>query len=71
MTDKLPRVTLVSARVDIDLRLAQIRRDRVTGEQERTGGVLADVDGEEVEEWLISKSPSVLCVCDVGDVFPL
>ncbi|KAI9147167.1 LOW QUALITY PROTEIN: hypothetical protein HJFPF1_13199 [Paramyrothecium foliicola] len=68
--NELPGTALVGRSIDIDLGLAQVGRDGVTGAQDGSGLVLADLLAQLIQERLVTHAPAVLGVMDLAYLFP-
>jgi hypothetical protein len=68
--DEFPCVTLVAGRIDINLGHAEIGRDRTSSTQYRAFREAANSLREFVQEWLVTQTPAIDGVGDIGDVRP-
>jgi hypothetical protein len=69
--NKAPAEAAVFRGVDINLSDAEISWNRVPGEKNGSFGEVSDGLGQDVKSRLISQTPSVLLVGDVGVVGPV
>lgn len=67
---KLPRLAAISAGIDIDLGLAQIRRDTVARANDRTFGEVANSTRQLVQVGLVPHAPSIDLILDLSNLSP-
>jgi len=70
MADELPSVSLIATSVDLNLSLAQIGGNAAAGNQNGTLWVLAKGTRKLIELRLVSQTPVVLSVLDLGNLLP-
>ena len=70
MRDEFPGVSFINARLDIDFGFTQISRDGIPRAENCSCRIFSNRDRHFVEEWLVTKSPSIDLVCDFGNLLP-
>jgi len=68
---ELPGLSAIGASINIDLGLAEVGRDTVSGSQDGALGPLSDGTGKLIQIRLVSQSPTVDGVLDLSNLSPL
>lgn len=66
----MPGISFVFARVNVDLRVIEIRWYGIPGKQNCSRRITSNWSRKFVEHWLIAETPIVDLVCDFGDFVP-
>jgi hypothetical protein len=70
MADELPGVALITTGINLNESLAEIGGDAATRNEDGALGEFPELAGKLVEKRLVSKTPVVLGVLDLGDLLP-